>query len=225
MGVIAAKALEKHFGKVQALGPISFEIPSGAQVALLGESGSGKSTLLNLIGCMEIPSSGELQIAGQAVSGLDDRQLARMRLSKIGYVHQFFDLISDLTALENVQLPVWMAGESGSESRATDALKRLGLGKRLHFPVSVLSGGEQQRVAIARALILQPQVILADEPSGSLDSQTGSQVIDLLIEQSHFLGSTLVVATHSTGAAERFKNRIRLRDGQLIECVLSKGNL
>lgn len=222
MGVIAATALEKHFGKVRALGPISFEIPSGAQVALLGESGSGKSTLLNLIGCMEIPSSGDLQIAGQAVSGLDDRQLARMRLSRIGYVHQFFDLISDLTALENVQLPVWMAGESRSESRATDSLKRLGLDKRLHFPVSVLSGGEQQRVAIARALILQPQVILADEPSGSLDSQTGSQVIDLLIEQSRLLGSTLVVATHSASAGERFKNRIRLRDGQLIECELSK---
>ena len=221
MGAIVATSLEKNFAGVQALGPVTFEIPSGAQVALLGESGSGKSTLLNLIGCMETPSAGKLQIAGRSTGSLDDAKLARMRLLQIGYVHQFFDLIHDLTALENTQLPLWMAGESQSETKAKNFLERLGLGKRLDFPVSVLSGGEQQRVAIARALILHPPVILADEPSGSLDSQTGAQVMDLLIAESRRLGSTLVVATHSVEAAARFKNRIRLRDGQLIECELS----
>lgn len=220
MGMIAVRALEKRFGAIRALGPIDFQIPAGARVALVGESGSGKSTLLNLLGCMDTPSAGSLLIDGSETAALDDRALSAVRLRRVGYIHQFFDLIGDLTAAENVELPLWMAGERHSRARSEALLRELGLGHRLDQPASVLSGGEQQRVAIARALALRPPVLLADEPSGSLDSRTGSQVIELLIENASRLGSTLIVATHSLAAAERFEYRLRLKDGLIEEARL-----
>ncbi|MBC7690880.1 MAG: ABC transporter ATP-binding protein [Methylotenera sp.] len=220
--MISARALEKYFPPVRALGPVDFDIPAGSQVALLGESGSGKSTLLNLLGCMEVPSSGDLEMQGKLTRGLSEKELAEMRLRKIGYVHQFFDLISDLNALENVMLPMWMAGDAESETRATDLLKSLGLGHRLTQTASLLSGGEQQRVAIARALSLSPSLILADEPSGSLDSSTGEAVVTLLLELTKKAGSTLIMATHSPAAAARFEHFIRLKDGKIVEKNLPK---
>ncbi len=178
--MIRVQDLVKTFGAVRALGPVSFAVPSGAQVALLGESGSGKSTLLNLLGCMETPSSGAVVLDGEDTARLADAALCRLRLRAIGYVHQFFDLVSDLTALENVMVPLWLAGVARASGRAEELLVALGLGHRLHQLAAELSGGEQQRVAIARALALSPRLLLADEPSGSLDSQTGTQVVRLL---------------------------------------------
>ena len=178
--MIRVQDLVKTFGAVRALGPVSFAVPSGAQVALLGESGSGKSTLLNLLGCMETPSSGAVVLDGEDTARLADAALCRLQLRAIGYVHQFFDLVSDLTALENVMVPLWLAGVAWASGRAEELLAALGLGHRLHQLAAELSGGEQQRVAIARALALSPRLLLADEPSGSLDSQTGTQVVRLL---------------------------------------------
>ena len=220
--MIQATEVEKSYGPVRALGPVSFTLPAGSQVALTGESGSGKSTLLNLLGCMDLPTRGSITFDGVATAGLSDRALANHRLATIGYVHQFFDLVGDLTAQENVELPLWMARQGpdsagrSTATRAREGLEKLGLGHRLHQPAAVLSGGEQQRVAIARALIMRPRLILADEPSGSLDSRTGEQVIDLLIASAHELGATLLMATHSTAAADRFALRLALRDGKLM---------
>jgi putative ABC transport system ATP-binding protein len=218
--MIKVQSLVKTFGTVRALGPVSFQLPAGAQVALLGESGSGKSTLLNLLGCMETPSSGSVIIDGQDTARLADNELARMRLRTLGYVHQFFDLVSDLTALENVMVPLWLAGVAEAASRARALLEPLGLGHRLHQLGSELSGGEQQRVAIARALALSPRLLLADEPSGSLDSQTGTQVVRLLSDSARQLGATLIMATHSPAAAAQFDHYIRLKDGQLEAAIL-----
>ena len=229
---IRLEGVSKRFGAgpgaVRALGPVDLVVPAGAQVALLGESGSGKSTLLNLLGCMEVPSAGRVLFRfaagpgpGEGAAELDtarlpDAELARLRLHRLGYVHQFFDLVSDLTALENVELPLWLAGRRGSTARARELLGSLGLGHRLQQLASELSGGEQQRVAIARALALGPQLLLADEPSGSLDSQTGAAVVELLIDSARRLGATLVMATHSEAASARFKAQVRLRDGVIV---------
>lgn len=220
MNTVEVRSLEKQFGEVRALGPVDFSIPAGTALALLGESGSGKSTLLNLLGCMEAPTRGSVFLNGTNTAGLDDSALSKVRLREVGYVHQFFDLIGDLTACENVELPLWMAGESDTREKAETLLKKLGLGHRLDQPSSVLSGGEQQRVAIARALVLKPKLILADEPSGSLDSATGEQVMKLLMESARSIGATLIVATHSAQAAALFDSRIRLRDGRIEELRL-----
>jgi putative ABC transport system ATP-binding protein len=221
--MIRVHDLVKTFGPVRALGPVSFAVPGGAQVALLGESGSGKSTLLNLLGCMETPSRGAVDLWGQPTAGLGDAELCRLRLHAIGYVHQFFDLVSDLTALENVMVPLWLAGVARAAGRAEELLASLGLGHRLHQLASQLSGGEQQRVAIARALALAPRLLLADEPSGSLDSQTGTQVVRLLSDSARRLGATLIMATHSQAAAAQFPHFIRLKDGQLEDLRLPTG--
>jgi ABC-type lipoprotein export system ATPase subunit len=218
--MIRVEKLVKTFGAVRALGPVSFVIPAGAQLALLGESGSGKSTLLNLLGCMETPSTGSVIIDGQDTARLSDAELSRLRLRAIGYVHQFFDLVSDLSALENVLVPLWLAGVGAATSRARSLLEQLGLSHRLHQLASELSGGEQQRVAIARALALSPRLLLADEPSGSLDSQTGAMVVRLLIDSAQQLGATLIMATHSQAAAAQFAHFVRLKDGQLEQAQL-----
>lgn len=218
--MIRVQDVVKTFGAVRALGPVSFAVPRGAQVALLGESGSGKSTLLNLLGCMETPSSGAVLLDGEDTARLADAALCRLRLRAIGYVHQFFDLVSDLTALENVMVPLWLAGVAAAAGRAEELLASLGLGHRLHQLAAELSGGEQQRVAIARALALSPRLLLADEPSGSLDSQTGTQVVRLLSDSARRLGATLIMATHSQAAAAQFSHFIRLKDGQLEDVRL-----
>ena len=221
--MIRVHNLVKTYGAVRALGPVSFTVAAGAQVALIGESGSGKSTLLNLLGAMETPSTGSVIIDDKDTAQLSDAELSRLRLHKLGYVHQFFDLVSDLTALENVMVPLWLAGEPAADGRARELLQALGLGHRLRQLASELSGGEQQRVAIARALSLSPRLLLADEPSGSLDSQTGAQVVRLLTESAQRLGATLLMATHSQAAAAQFAHYIRLHDGQLQDAKLPSG--
>lgn len=217
---IQVEQVEKTFGSVRALGPVGFVIPQGTQLALLGESGSGKSTLLNLLGCTEIPTKGRVLLDGRDTATLSDSELSKLRLSTLGYVHQFFDLVSDLSALENVLLPQWLSGVRDHGGRAEQLLRELGLGTRLHQLAANLSGGEQQRVAIARALVLSPKLLLADEPSGSLDSQNGAQVVQLLRQSAEQLGATLVMATHSQAAASQFRYHLRLRDGRVEHAEL-----
>jgi ABC-type lipoprotein export system ATPase subunit len=214
---LQVRGLIKRFGVLQVLGPLNFELEAGEQIALTGASGSGKSTLLNLLGGIDDITEGEIILKSQNYRGQTADQLATLRLHQVGFVHQFFDLLSDLTALENVLLPLWLAHQPGAAHRARSLLDRLGLGHRLDQPAGVLSGGEQQRVAIARALALKPNLILADEPSGSLDQKNGIQVIELLMEQARVEKATLIVATHSQEAASRFSRRIHLRDGLQVQ--------
>lgn len=214
--MIVARDLIKTYGKTCALGPVSLEIATGVHCALTGRSGSGKSTLLALLGCLDTPSSGILEINGVATSGLDDNALSALRLRSTGFVHQFFDLVSDLTALENVLVPFWLAGVAGGEDRARQILERLGLSERANHLAGDLSGGEQQRVAVARAIALRPRLILADEPTGSLDSRTGNLVMDLITETARELGATLIVATHSPEVAARFPRQLTLLDGKMV---------
>ncbi|MEY4631800.1 MAG: hypothetical protein RIQ81_1920 [Pseudomonadota bacterium] len=214
--MIVAKDLIKTYGRTHALGPVSLELTPGAHYALTGRSGSGKSTLLALLGCLDTPSSGILEINGVATAGLDDSALSAVRLRSTGFVHQFFDLVSDLTALENVLVPFWLAGVAGGEVRARELLGRLGLSERAHHLTGDLSGGEQQRVAVARAVALRPSLILADEPTGSLDSRTGNLVMDLITETAQELGATLIVATHSPDVAARFAKKLTLLDGRMV---------
>jgi ABC-type lipoprotein export system ATPase subunit len=213
--VIVAENLVKSFGDTRALGPVTFSVPAGAQIALTGRSGSGKSTLLSLLGCLDTATSGRLEIAGVNTAGLGDASLSRIRLRQIGFIHQFFDLVSDLTALENVMVPFWLAGIPDGEVKALELLTNLGLEHRLKHLAGDLSGGEQQRVAVARAVALGPRIILADEPTGSLDTRTGTSVMDLIIETASALGATLIVATHSPEVAARLPGKLHLLDGAL----------
>jgi putative ABC transport system ATP-binding protein len=213
--MIHARDLIKDFGLTRALGPVSFDIPAGAHYALTGRSGSGKSTLLSLLGCLDTPTSGTLEIAGVPTRGLNDSALSAMRLRNTGFVHQFFDLISDMTALENVLVPFWLAGLAGGEAIAMQSLETLGLSDRARHLAGNLSGGEQQRVAVARAIVLRPKLILADEPTGSLDSRTGNLVMDLIIRTANEINATLIVATHSLEIAERLPGQMTLSDGRL----------
>lgn len=213
--MIIAENLVKSFGDTRALGPVTFSIPAGSHIALTGRSGSGKSTLLSLLGCLDTPTSGRLEIAGINTAGLGDAALSQIRLRQIGFIHQFFDLVSDLTAFENVMVPFWLAGEPLGEPKASELLKKLGLAHRLNHLTGDLSGGEQQRVAVARAVALGPKIILADEPTGSLDSRTGAAVMDLIIETATALGATLIVATHSPEVTARLPGKLTLLDGAL----------
>ncbi|NDE16189.1 ABC transporter ATP-binding protein [bacterium] len=215
VAVIIAENLVKSFGDTRALGPVTFSIPAGSHIALTGRSGSGKSTLLSLLGCLDTPTSGRLEIAGINTAGLGDAALSQIRLRQIGFIHQFFDLVSDLTAFENVMVPFWLAGEPLGEPKASELLKKLGLAHRLNHLTGDLSGGEQQRVAVARAVALGPKIILADEPTGSLDSRTGAAVMDLIIETATALGATLIVATHSPEVTARLPGKLTLLDGAL----------
>lgn len=213
--MIRAENLVKSFGETRALGPVSFSIPAGAQVALTGRSGSGKSTLLALLGCLDTPTSGQLEIAGTSTAGLRDAGLSQMRLLQVGFIHQFFDLVSDLTAHENVMVPFWLAGIRDGDRKASELLTKLDLNHRMNHLAGDLSGGEQQRVAVARAVALGPRLILADEPTGSLDSRIGNLVMDLITRTATELGATLIVATHSPEVAARFPARLNLLDGKL----------
>jgi len=208
------KTYEMGTQTVHALRGVDLTIDKGDMVAIMGPSGSGKSTLMNVIGCLDLPSGGDYTLDDIAVSHMSDDQLARIRNQKIGFVFQQFNLLPRTTALKQVSLPLMYAGLSRSErnERAKAALEAVGLGDRIGHRPDELSGGQQQRVAIARALVTEPSIILADEPTGALDSQTGDEILDIF-EQMNEQGITVIMVTHEPMVAERARRTIWLRDG------------
>jgi putative ABC transport system ATP-binding protein len=200
---------------VDVLTDISLEVPAGQFLAIAGPSGSGKSTLLGLIAGLDQPTAGRITVTGVEITRLSEDELARFRRDTIGFVFQSYHLIPTLTALENVAVPLELAGERNALERARTLLTEVGLRERAHhYPVQ-LSGGEQQRVAVARAACRQPRVLLADEPTGNLDSATGKQIIELLVALNRNLGSTLVLVTHDSALAAYADRVVTLRDGQI----------
>ena len=228
--VIQVKNLSKFYNKdmhneVSAIKDISFSIEEGDFVAIVGPSGSGKSTLLHMIGALDIPSSGDVIIDGENVKDLDDNGLANLRLKKIGFVFQTFNLIPGVTAIDNVLMPLFPYGVSESKRKdAMHLLKEFGIGNRADHDPSELSGGEKQRVAVARSLINNPRIILADEPTGQLDSKTGKSIIKLMRELNKEKNLTFIIVTHDESLLNYVKRVIRLRDGNIIE-DLSNGKL
>jgi putative ABC transport system ATP-binding protein len=203
--------------KVHALNGVDLRVERGEYVAIMGSSGSGKSTLMNLLGCLDTPSSGSYVLNGTAVQDLDDTQLAAIRNKEIGFVFQTFNLLSRTDALHNVELPLVYAGLSRAErrDRARQALERVGLGSRMTHQPNELSGGQRQRVAIARALVNQPSILLADEPTGNLDSATSEDIMRLF-DELHQSGNTVVLVTHEPDIAEHAWRKVMLRDGKVI---------
>jgi putative ABC transport system ATP-binding protein len=202
---------------VHALREVSLKVEPGEALAIMGPSGSGKSTLLAILGCLDIPTTGRYRLLGHDVSSMSPAHLARIRCQNIGFVFQGFNLLPRLTALENVELPQMYLGATGPRGRrrkAAEMLARVGLGERLGHLPSQLSGGQQQRVAIARALVNSPGLILADEPTGALDSVTGGEIMDLLLEINQ-QGTAVVVVTHEADIAARLKRQLLLRDGRI----------
>jgi putative ABC transport system ATP-binding protein len=202
---------------VEALQGVSCHIEKGEMVAIMGPSGCGKSTLMHIMGCLDAPTSGQYFLDGEEVSRLSDSQLARVRNKKIGFVFQTFNLIPRTSALANVELPLLYGNVSNGSQRAREALERVGMGERATHMPNQLSGGEQQRVAIARALVNNPAIILADEPTGNLDSRASLEIINILEELNQKDGITIVVVTHEAEIAARAKRIILLRDGQIID--------
>jgi putative ABC transport system ATP-binding protein len=219
--VLVARDLAKVYGEgetaVRALDGVSIGIARGEMVAIMGPSGSGKSTLLHLLGALETPTSGEIELGGARYDGLGDRGLTAVRRDRIGFVFQFFNLLPALTAEENVLLPGLIAGERGDgpAARARELLDRVGLAHRTTHLPGELSGGEQQRVSIARALLRDPELVLADEPTGNLDSRSSAGVLELLKELSESEGQTLVMVTHDPGVAAIASRIVFLRDGRV----------
>lgn len=199
------------------LDQIQLQVKSGESLAIVGASGSGKSTLLGMLAGLDLPSEGEIFIAGQALHLMDEEQRAKLRSEKIGFVFQSFLLIPELTALENVMLPAELRGIKQARELATTLLKDVGLGERLQHKPAKLSGGEQQRVALARAFICQPALLLADEPTGNLDQHTGQKIADLLFRMNQESGSSLVIVTHDVALATRCQRQVHMQAGQLEE--------
>jgi putative ABC transport system ATP-binding protein len=199
---------------VHALREVSLEIVRGEYVAIMGPSGSGKSTLMNLIGCLDTPSSGEYELNGIQVSDMDDNQLAEIRNKEIGFIFQTFNLLARSDALRNVELPLIYSGVPSDERRriALEALAKVGLSDRIHHRPNELSGGQRQRVAVARALVNKPSIILADEPTGNLDSKTGAEIMALFQQLSN-QGNTMIVVTHEEDVAKHARRIVRIRDG------------
>jgi len=199
---------------VHALRDVSLEIQRGEYVAIMGPSGSGKSTLMNLIGCLDTPTSGKYELNGSQVSELNDNQLAEVRNREIGFVFQTFNLLPRSNALHNVELPLIYAGVPADERRriALEAISQVGLADRMHHKPNELSGGQRQRVAVARALVNKPSILLADEPTGNLDSKTGREIMALFAELSH-QGNTIIVVTHEEEIARQSRRIIRILDG------------
>ena len=202
--------------EVRALAGVSFDIEKGNVVAIMGPSGSGKSTLMNMLGCLDRPSSGEYYLDGELVSTLTDDQLAIIRNRKVGFVFQSFNLLARVSSLANVELPLRYAGvHEDRRERARAALEAVGLGDRVSHRPTELSGGQQQRVAVARAIINDPSIIMADEPTGNLDSKVGQEIMDLLLSLNRDRGTTLIIVTHDSTIAAQTQRIIRLRDGLL----------
>ena len=202
--------------EVHALRGVSFTIQRGEVVAIMGPSGSGKSTLMNTLGCLDRPTSGEYVLDGEPVASLNDDRLASVRNRKVGFVFQSFNLLSRQTAITNVELPLRYSGTNGGRrERAMEALRAVGLEDRMTHRPYELSGGQQQRVAIARAIVNNPAIIMADEPTGNLDSKVGKEIMDLLLNLNKESGTTLIIVTHDPTIAERTQRVIRLRDGLL----------
>ena len=208
-------------GVLDILCDIDFELQRGQTVAIVGASGSGKSTLLALMAGLDTPTRGTVRIDGSDIFALDEDQRAALRARKVGFVFQSFQLLGNLTALENVMLPLELAGRRDAQAAAKRMLERVGLGQRLgHYP-KLLSGGEQQRVALARAFVVQPAVLLADEPTGSLDFATGARVMELMFDLNREQGTTLVLVTHDRAIAQRCQRRITVEAGRAQESALS----
>lgn len=201
--------------EVVALREVSLTIERGAFVSIMGPSGSGKSTILNLLGCLDRPTRGEVLLNGRPVADLEDDDLAEIRLRTMGFVFQAFHLLARRTALQNVMLPLVYAGRGRETARAIEALERVGLGDRLDHLPNQLSGGQAQRVAIARAIVNSPQVILADEPTGALDTQAGAQILDTL-EELNRQGITVILVTHEPHIGQRANRVLRFLDGELV---------
>lgn len=217
--ILQVASLEKHYGTRRVLDAVSFSVNAGERVALTGPSGSGKTTLLNCLGGVDRVDAGEITLHGRSITGLDGSDLARLRRERVGTVFQFFHLLPTLTAAENVELPLQLLGVPAEEraSRVRDFLRRVDLPGRSDALPSQLSGGEQQRVAIARALVHRPDLILADEPTGNLDTANGANILALLRELTDETRTALVLVTHSEEAAGICHRRIHLRDGRVVD--------
>lgn len=209
--------------EVRALDHINLEIMEGELVAIIGQSGSGKSTLMNMLGCLDVPTSGSYYLHGQDVSHLKDNELSAIRNKEIGFIFQGFNLIANLNAVENVELPLIYRGIGKQERRklAKEALEMVGLGHRMDHKPSEMSGGQQQRVAIARAIAAKPPVILADEPTGNLDSASSREIMEIL-KSMHRSGETLILITHDNGIAAQAKRVVRIMDGKIESDMINE---
>ncbi len=220
MPILRVRGLGKQVpvrdGTLVLLCDVNLDVAAGEALAVLGISGSGKSTLLGLVAGLDVPSEGSVWLAGVRLFDLVEDERARLRGEMIGFVFQSFQLLPALTALENVMLPLELAGHRDARGVAREVLERVGLGGRLHHSPRQLSGGEQQRVAIARAFAPNPRLLLADEPTGNLDARTGRRIIDLLFDLNRERGTTLVIVTHDAALAERCDRQVRLEDGRLL---------
>ncbi len=221
--MLSARDLTKEYQsgttRLAVLKLVSFDIPQGSFVSIVGPSGSGKTTLLGLLAGLDTPSGGSVTLDGTDLTRLTEDERALVRGEKVGFIFQTFQLIPTLTAMENVQVPLELRGESGSAERAHSLLTRVGLADRMdHFPTQ-LSGGEQQRVAIARAFSNSPRILFADEPTGNLDGDTGARIVELLEELNRESGSTIIIVTHDITLAQRAGRMIRLKDGVVVEDV------
>ena len=218
--IIEARHLVKHYvvgdTHVRAMDDVSIDIDAGEMVAITGPSGSGKSTLMHILGCLDYPDSGTYVLAGEDVSTLRKDRLADIRNRRIGFVFQTFNLLPRMSALENVELPLLYAGHRDAKDRAAEALQAVGLGDRMTHSSSQLSGGQRQRVALARALVTDPAILLADEPTGNLDSRTGEEILGMF-SVLNAQGRTVLIVTHEPDIAARCKRVIYIRDGKIVE--------
>ena len=218
--VISVKDITKTYQMgevmVQALDGVSFDIQKGEVISIMGPSGSGKSTLMNILGFLDVPTTGEYTLDGENVSKLKDDQLAKIRNRKVGFVFQSFNLLPRASALANVELPLRYGGVNGDRSkRSRQALEAVGLGDRINHRPSELSGGQQQRVALARAMVNEPSILMADEPTGNLDTKSGKEIMELILEMNRTHGTTVIIVTHDPSIAAQTQRVIRLRDGLL----------